>query len=172
MSLVNIMAMDYGAGAAPNPEGAMGRYAVMSAKASRPSSGRCSACRPRRHLAVTPMIGINDVASEVFTLVDARKLRRSAGRVHLGGLSMWQLGRDAKCEQPSATTQIDCSGVAQQPWGFQPRARLTSPGAFCYHDVPEQPPLATLLVQERTTAGPSPLVMRKTLVDLETDVMT
>jgi hypothetical protein len=118
LSLVNIMAMDYGEDAAPKPEGAMGRLAVSAMSATIGQLEGVFKESVAGHLSVTPMIGINDIPSEIFTLVDARKLRRSAGRVHLGGLSMWQLGRDSKCEKPSTKTQIDCSGVPQQPWAF------------------------------------------------------
>ena len=172
VGLVNIMAMDYGDASAPNPGGKMGTYAIKSAKASRTELKAVFGKKAGRHLAVTPMIGINDVASEIFTLADARKLRRWARKNHLGGLSMWQLGRDSAVrdavdDRPSSTARESRSSP-----GLSAARSADLAGSLCYQDEPEQPPLATLLVHERTTEGPSPLVMRKTLVDFETDVIT
>ncbi len=109
VDLVNIMAMDYG----EQFTGDMGAYAIAAAKATKRQLHV-----PYRKVSVTPMIGINDVATEVFSLADARQLRRWARTHRLGGLGMWQLGRDAQCTQPSASTQLDCSGVAQSAWAF------------------------------------------------------
>jgi chitinase len=73
---------------------------------------------PLKRIGVTPMIGINDVQTETFTLANAHQLHRWAARKHVGMLGMWELGRDAQCAQPSASTQITCSGVTQAPWAF------------------------------------------------------
>ena len=107
--LVNIMAMDYG----DQFKGDMGAYAIAAARATKRQLKL-----PYRRLSVTPMLGINDVSSEIFSLADARQLRRWAHSHGLGGLGMWQLGRDAPCKTPSKTTQLDCSGVPQQPYAF------------------------------------------------------
>jgi chitinase len=45
-------------------------------------------------LGVTPMIGVNDVTSEIFTLADAQALENFARTKGLGMLSMWSLLRD------------------------------------------------------------------------------
>ena len=122
IDVVNVMAMDYGGSVAPHPAGRMGAYAIAAARhtakqlpALLPGLGSRAA---HRMVGVTPMIGINDVASEIFTLADARKLARFARAFGLGQLSMWQLARDAKCKTPSSTTQEGCSGVDQKPWQF------------------------------------------------------
>lgn len=113
LDLVNVMAMDYGDSAAPDPDGRMGAYAIRAAKSTARQLGWSL-----RRIGVTPMIGINDVQTEVFTLADARRLAAWARAHHLGSLSMWQTGRDVQCKQPTTSTSIDCSGVAQRPWAF------------------------------------------------------
>jgi Glycosyl hydrolases family 18 len=122
ISIVNVMAMDYGAQAAPNPQGQMGDLAISAGRGLAEQLAsiypKLSAARVARMVGVTPMIGINDVETEVFTLADAAKLVDYARSAGIGMLSMWQLGRDSQCSQPTTTTQLDCSGIAQQPWDF------------------------------------------------------
>jgi hypothetical protein len=122
VSLFNLMTMDYGSGAAPKPKGRMAGYAIRAAKATRaqlhglyPGLGRGQLYRK---IGVTPMIGVNDVATEVFTLRDARKLVKWARKAHVGALAMWALQRDHRCAKPSKQARNDCSGVAQKRWAF------------------------------------------------------
>lgn len=122
VSLVNIMAMDYGDDAAPSPAGRMGAYAIS---AGRGTLGQLHRVFPRltraaiaRRLSVTPMLGINDVATETFALVDASQLVAWARQGHIGGLAMWSLNRDRACPSPTTTTRNDCSGVAGARWAF------------------------------------------------------
>ncbi|HEX8104266.1 MAG TPA: FG-GAP-like repeat-containing protein, partial [Solirubrobacteraceae bacterium] len=122
LSLVNIMAMDYGAEQAPSPAGRMAEYAKQAALATRNQlrslfPGVSDADLMRR-VGITPMIGINDVAQEVFTLADAAELAAWAGENGVGMLGMWQTGRDKQCPAPTTTTSLDCSGVSQSPWAF------------------------------------------------------
>ena len=122
LSIVNVMAMDYGDSAAPSPSGRMGPYAIAAATATRRQLARVYPGRSRRALSsmigVTPMLGINDVQTEVFGLDDARRLVTWAAQQHVGMLGVWQAGRDRACARPTTSTQIDCSGVAQAPWAF------------------------------------------------------
>jgi hypothetical protein len=122
ISVVNGMAMDFGAAAAPSPEGQMGRYAIEVANSLR---GQIAAIYPRlgpaqvwRKVGITPMIGINDVPEEKFTITDANQVVAFAKAQHIGMLSMWQVARDSQCPTPTTTTRGDCSGVDQAPWQF------------------------------------------------------
>jgi len=36
----------------------------------------------------------------------------------VGQIHYWVFNRDRACEQPSAETQNECSGVDQAPWAF------------------------------------------------------
>jgi hypothetical protein len=122
ITFVNLMAMDYGDSAAPQPSGRMGAYAIQAAGNARRQLRRlylrASAGALQRLIGITPMIGINDVSSETFTLADARRLASYARSNHVGLLSMWQLERDRQCSAPTATAQLNCSSVAQRPYQF------------------------------------------------------
>ncbi|MER7753044.1 cellulose binding domain-containing protein [Kitasatospora sp. NPDC097643] len=119
---VNIMAMDFGDGVAPNPQGRMGTYAIAAATATQAQVksvlGLDDAAAWRK-VAVTPMIGVNDVASEVFTVADAKQLADFAGTKHLAWLAMWSGTRDKACEGGAkAYADATCSSIAQQPLDF------------------------------------------------------
>lgn len=122
LTLVNVMAMDYGDSAAPSPAGRMGTYAIAAATATRRQLARVYPRRSTQALfamvGVTPMLGINDVETEVFGLDDAQRLATWAAQSHVGMLGLWQAGRDRACARPVTSAQIDCSGVTQEPWAF------------------------------------------------------
>ncbi len=68
---------------------------------------------PLERIEVTPMIGINDVATNVFTLEDARKLLEFARTFGLGGLHFWSLNRDTPCSQTSAGLSATCHSLPE-----------------------------------------------------------
>lgn len=116
------MAMDYGDGAAPDPDGQMGQYAIDAATATQgqvKSVFGLSDDEAWRRVAVTPMIGINDVSTEKSTVADAQQLAGFAADTHLAGLSMWPATRDQPCPGGSSgSAQPTCSGIDQQPLDF------------------------------------------------------
>ena len=123
VGVVNVMAMDYGDWAAANPNGQMGTYAVQAATATRNQLATLYPTRSDAQLwamvGVTPMIGQNDVGSEVFTTADAQTLTDFARSKHLGRLAMWSVSRDVQCAQGVKTTADSlCSGVLQTPNQF------------------------------------------------------
>jgi DNA polymerase elongation subunit (family B) len=65
---------------------------------------------PLTKIAVTPMIGMNDVgANEVFSLVDVNILSQYVIENGLEGVHYWSLDRDKPCSPPSQTTvAVDC----------------------------------------------------------------
>ena len=119
---VNIMAMDYGDGAAPNPAGRMGAFAIDAATATQAQVkgllGLSDSAAWRR-IAVTPMIGVNDVASEVFTVANAQQVAAFASTKHLAWLSMWSGARDKACPGGAKNSaDATCSSIVQQPLDF------------------------------------------------------
>jgi chitinase len=69
-----------------------------------------------RKLGITPMIGQNDIAGEIFTLDDAASLNGYAKSKGVGRVSMWSLNRDRTCgsNYPDVAKVSDsCSGVQQ-----------------------------------------------------------
>ena len=122
---VNIMAMDYGDSAAPNPDGQMGDYAIEAAsslfdqmRAAYDAAGvQVTDAELWSLVGVTPMIGQNDVMSERFYLEDAEKLLAFADDVGMGFLSAWSANRDAPCDT-FGHLALNCSGVPQEPFEF------------------------------------------------------
>ncbi|MFJ8159419.1 cellulose binding domain-containing protein [Streptomyces sp. NPDC096136] len=115
---VNIMAMDYG----PAYAGDMGQYAVQAATATQAQLKGVLGLSDQaawKAVAVTPMIGVNDVASEVFSVSDATQLVEFASAKGIGRLAMWSAARDKQC--PAGTldhADATCSSVLQQPLAF------------------------------------------------------
>ncbi|SHN43736.1 glycoside hydrolase family 18 protein [Cryptosporangium aurantiacum] len=119
---VNVMAMDYGDAAAPDPAGRMGRFAidaVTAVQAQVRGVFGLSDDAAWRSLAVTPMIGVNDVATEVFTPADARIVAEFARSKELAWYSMWSAARDTPCVGgPKPVADPTCSGLAEEPLAF------------------------------------------------------
>jgi hypothetical protein len=116
---VNIMAMDYGTSFA----GDMGEYAVKAATAAHkqimPALGIRDEAEAWDSLAVTPMLGVNDVKGEVFRPQDAAELRKFAEKTEMGGLSMWSATRDRPCPGgPKTKAQATCSGLKEKAGAF------------------------------------------------------
>ena len=123
VSIVNGMAMDYGDAAAPNPRGRMGYYAIKVAGSLKSQLHRLypklTTARLWAMVGVTPMIGVNDTNSEVFTPSDASQLVKFAASKHLGMLAFWSAGRDRECPGGAkAYAEASCSSIAQSPFEF------------------------------------------------------
>lgn len=118
VSAVNIMAMDYG----PSYSGDMGTYATQAATATQGQIKKAlglSDAAAWKAVAVTPMIGVNDVQNEVFKADDATQLVKFAKDKHLGWLSMWSSTRDKACPGGAGNSaQPTCSSIEQGPLDF------------------------------------------------------
>jgi hypothetical protein len=119
---VNIMAMDYGDSAAPNPSGKMGDYAIQAAKSLYGQlQGLYGNTKTSAQLwsmvGVTPMIGVNDVTTEVFDQQEARELLAFAEQNGIGRLSMWSLNRDVAGTAMTYTSPT-ASSVNQSAFEF------------------------------------------------------
>ncbi|APU43607.1 MULTISPECIES: cellulose binding domain-containing protein [unclassified Streptomyces] len=115
---VNIMAMDYG----PAYSGDMGQYAIQAATATQAQIKGVlglSDAAAWKAVAVTPMIGVNDVVSEVFTVADATQLVEFAAAKGIGRLAMWSSTRDKQCAAGAVNhADATCSSILQQPLAF------------------------------------------------------
>ncbi|MFE6905894.1 glycoside hydrolase family 18 protein [Streptomyces erythrochromogenes] len=115
---VNIMAMDYG----PAYSGDMGQYAIQAATATQAQVKGVlglSDAAAWKAVAVTPMIGVNDVTSEVFTVADATQLVEFAASKGIGRLAMWSSTRDKQCAAGAVNhADATCSSILQQPLAF------------------------------------------------------
>ena len=124
---VNVMAMNYGSANAPQGSTQMGAYAIQAATSlhQQLSVLHLAAGRPRtsaqlwRMVGVTPMIGLNDLTTEVFRQQDAQQLLAFAQQQELGMLSFWSATRDKSCAGGTSTTVSPaCSSILQAPWEF------------------------------------------------------
>lgn len=124
LGVVNIMAMDYGDSAAPNPQGKMGDYAIQAATSlfNQLKSVYGSAKTDQQlwqMVGITPMIGVNDVTSEIFDQQEAREVLAFAEQRGIGRLSFWSLNRDK--QNPSGTlnyVDLMSSSILQSPYEF------------------------------------------------------
>ncbi|MFD4522638.1 chitinase [Streptomyces sp. NPDC058470] len=119
VSTVNIMTMNYSS----SYDGDMGDYAITSAKAAHTQLADVFGLSSENAwygLALTSMIGVNDVDNETFTLSDAAQVRTFADEQGIAWVSLWSTFRDQQCEDGSANDDAatDCSGVAQSAGAF------------------------------------------------------
>ncbi len=116
IDVVNVMAMDYGDWAAPDPDGQMGQYAI---EAGLNTLRQCQTLGIETTIGITPMIGQNDVSSEVFYLSDAAQLVSWAGSQDMVRLlSFWSMGRDnGDCPGHPWASPL-CSGLEQGNFAF------------------------------------------------------
>lgn len=116
---INLMVMDYGEARPGNcvVSGGvcdMGRSAIQAARNLNARHGV-----PFRRIELTPMLGVNDVMANIFTLRDVGILARFVRNNGLAGVHFWSLDRDAPC--PAGVTEVSsiCSGLADVPgFGF------------------------------------------------------
>ena len=112
--VVNIMAMDYGP--AVDNGGQMGANAISAALNT---IQQIEFIGLTSKIGITPMIGVNDVATEVFTLADAQMLLDFArGNEHVERLSMWSVSRDNGSGAGSPWASPVSSGLQQQDYAF------------------------------------------------------
>jgi chitodextrinase len=114
IDVVNIMAMDYGS--AVDNGGQMGLDAINAAIAT---EKQISSLGLSSKLGITPMIGVNDVSTEAFSLADARALLAYAqSDSNIARLSMWSVARDNGKSAGAHYASPDSSGIAQNPYDF------------------------------------------------------
>ncbi|MFJ6571585.1 chitinase [Streptomyces sp. NPDC091292] len=118
IAAVNVLAMNYGT----SYTGDMGDYAITAATAAQAQIGSVFGLSDPdawQRLAVTVMLGVNDVQGETFTLTDATRFRAFAKQKNLAWLSSWSTFRDHQCTNGAATrSSTTCSGVLQERGAF------------------------------------------------------
>jgi hypothetical protein len=100
--VINLMVMDYGPAKSTNCVVARGRCDMVASalQAARNVSRKYGV--PLSRIELTPMIGVNDVVENVFTLDDAKALAGLVRKHRMAGLHFWSLDRDTPCA-PGAT---------------------------------------------------------------------
>jgi chitinase len=116
ISHVNLMTMDYGGYYSTGYKmGDLAVSALTDANAQlRSIYPSLSEAQAYAMLGATPMIGVNDVSSEVFGLADATILASFAKTKKLGLLSFWAIQRDQACSSGLGI----CSGANTSNYQF------------------------------------------------------
>lgn len=115
VDVVNIMTMDYGT--AVDNNGQMGLNAIYAIQATEAQLAQLGMSSTK--IGVTPMIGVNDIVSEVFTLADAQMLEDYAETdPNVVRLSMWSVARDNGDGAGAAYASPFNSGISQDPYDF------------------------------------------------------
>ncbi len=104
VACVNIMAMDYGSSTTPS----MGQDAIDATNAT---SSQLSSNGLTTNIGITPLIGKQDTAPEVFTTSDAQTVQNFAvGDSQVNRIAFWEVALD-QCGS-------SCSGTSQTVWQF------------------------------------------------------
>jgi hypothetical protein len=111
VDLVNIMAMDYG-----HPVSNMGAAAISAAQGTRAQLN--SLGMGSTQIGITPMIGQNDSAGEIFTLGNAQSTVSWARSNGVALMGFWSVGRDNGGCPGSRAASATCSGVSQSAFQF------------------------------------------------------
>lgn len=120
VATVNLMTMNYG----ESYTGDMGDYAITSATAAHTQLKKVFGLTDTgawQGMALTSMIGVNDVSGETFSLSDAAQVRTFAEEKEIAWVSMWSTFRDQQCASGSSgdsDAATDCSGVTQSTGAF------------------------------------------------------
>lgn len=166
VDVVNVMAMDYGSWAAPNPEGQMGRYAI---DAGTNTYAQIQAIGLDAGVGITPMIGQNDVQTERFYVRDGEELLTWAkDRAWVKRLSMWSSNRDNGGCAGQVHASPSCSGIAQTSLAFT-RLFAAFSGTGAVGTPPnERPTVALTSPAAATTVVPgAPLTLSASAADAD-----
>lgn len=114
VNVINVMAMDYGSA---NDNG--GQMGLSAQQAASNTHNQVVAAGLTSSIGVTPMIGINDVNTEIFQLADAQGLLNFANaNNYITRLSMWSVARDNGGCANQGFASPTCSGISQANWAF------------------------------------------------------
>jgi chitinase len=114
VDVVNVMAMDFGSA---NDNG--GDMLLSATQAAQNTRNQLATAGLDADIGVTPMIGVNDVNTEIFRLSDATGLVNFANsNSFITRLSMWSVSRDNGGCPNAGFASPTCSGLAQTEWDF------------------------------------------------------
>lgn len=108
-AVFNLMVMDFGPASTDvcvvrNGVCDMGASALQAARNAHEKYGIAF-----NQIALTAMIGVNDVVTNVFSLDDAATVAAGVKSMKLAGLHFWSLDRDRPCAQPTTGASDSCS---------------------------------------------------------------
>ncbi|MFD0635689.1 ricin-type beta-trefoil lectin domain protein [Catenulispora yoronensis] len=101
--VINLMTMDYGNASSSVCVVASGTCQMAQSAIQAVKNLEHTYGIPASKIAVTPMIGMNDATSEIFTTADVDTLTSYAAGNGLAGLHYWSLDRDTPCSNTWAS---------------------------------------------------------------------
>src|ERR1044072_6515915 len=114
VNVINVMDMDYGSA---NDNG--GQMGLSAQQAASNTHNQVVAAGLSATIGVTPMIGINDVNTEIFQLADAQSLLNFANaNSYITRIAMWSVARDNGGCANQGFASPTCSGISQANWAF------------------------------------------------------
>lgn len=116
---INLMTMNFGGNVAAGDMGAAAIAAATGLHTQIQSIQGIESADAWSMVGITPMIGVNDINAETFSLDDAKTVADFASKNGVGMLSYWSVGRDAQCGADVAKQPVaNCSGVDQSEYEF------------------------------------------------------
>lgn len=114
---VRVMAMDFGDSAAPPKDHTMGYYVIQAAQATIQQLN--TAGLTNVSVGICPMIGVNDVATEIFYPSDAQAVVNFAKTTsRINNLDFWSANRDNGAGGAKQYAVPDSSSIVQNIWDF------------------------------------------------------
>lgn len=113
--IINLMVMDYGKASPAACVVRDGRCDMAASAIQAARNLHAVHGVPMHRIALTPMIGVNDVVENVFTPEDAEALARFARKEQLAGLHFWSLDRDTPCPGGATAVSPTCSSLNAHP---------------------------------------------------------
>ncbi|MEO7107260.1 MAG: glycosyl hydrolase, partial [Rhodoferax sp.] len=108
---INLMVMDYGPAKPANCVVRESRCDMAASALQAVHNLHQRYGVPLAQIEVTAMLGVNDVAENVFTPQDASALARMVRKEKLGGLHFWSLDRDTPCPGDATSLSPTCSSL-------------------------------------------------------------
>jgi chitinase len=115
LDLINVMTMDYYGSWDSNPQ--MGSYATQAATATLNFARTLWSSDTYGNIGITPMIGQNDDAAEIFTENDAHTVVNFASANGIGRLAFWSVDRDQPCGG-GVSGLPSCTNISQSKLDF------------------------------------------------------
>jgi chitinase len=118
-AVINLMVMNYGPA---QPDTCVVREGRCDMQASALQAARNVNERygvPLKRIALTAMIGVNNVAENLTSLADVQAIARDARRMGLAGVHLWSLDRDRPCPGGATALSPTCHSLpAPEPLAF------------------------------------------------------
>ncbi len=131
--VLNLMVMDYGPASRKVCVVRRGRCDMGASAVQAARNVHRKYKVPYAQIELTPMIGVNDVVENVYTLEDARFTASEASKMGMAGIHYWSLDRDQPCSKPSNGAEANCSSMTNVPAGAY--RRILAPTAFAPREV-------------------------------------